>query len=58
MKSWRTLLSGLAVMAGIVVSHFWPEHAVLVTKLTAAAIGLGLMSARDHKVSSEEAGVK
>lgn len=58
MKSWRTNITGLAVLAGVVVSHFWPEHSDLVNKLMAAAVGLGLMSARDNKVTSEEAGAK
>lgn len=58
MKSWRTNISGLAILAGIAVAHFWPEHEELVAKLMAAAVAYGLISARDNKVSSEKAGAK
>jgi len=58
MKSWKTSLSGIAVLAGIAVSHFFPEHAGFVNKLMAAAVALGLISARDNKVTSEQANAK
>lgn len=58
MKSWKTSVAGLVALAGVVIVHFWPEHSALVTKLIATATALGLLSARDNKVSSEEAGAK
>lgn len=66
MTSWRTTLFGLLTVLGAGL-HFvavpmldgndstQPEWTVFFTALTTA---LGLLNARDHKVSSEDAGLK
>ena len=57
-KSWKTTITGIVVLGGILISYIWPEHSGIVTTLTAAATGLGLLSARDNNVTSEQAGAK
>ena len=58
MKSWKTTFTGIVVVAGIIVAHYWPDHTELVANLTTALVGLGLIAARDNNVSSESAGAK
>lgn len=58
MKSWRTNLSAVAVIIGIVINHFWPEHGDLVNKIMAAAVAYGLLAARDNRVTSEDVKAK
>lgn len=55
MKSWKTTLTGIIAIAGVIVATFWPEHSDLVVKISGALVGLGLISARDNGVSTEEA---
>jgi hypothetical protein len=58
MKSWKTTLTGVAAIAATIATAIWPDHAENITKLAAALVGLGLISARDNGVSSESAGAK
>lgn len=54
-KSWRTSVAGIAAIAMAVAPalgvHIPPE-------VPAVLAGLGLMAARDNKVTSEQAGAK
>lgn len=66
--SWRTSLLGfLAVLWGLWLAHLlWVHSQSLYFNLVYAMsnpilfifVGTGLMHARDHKVSSEQAGLK
>lgn len=51
MKSWNTTISGLAVIAGLILTHFYPEHEKLVASCMAAAVAYGLISAKDDRKS-------
>lgn len=64
-KSWKTTVTGIATILGAIcvalVAQFdndvatVPNWGGIVTAITA---GIGLISARDNNVSSEEAGAK
>lgn len=62
--SWRTSLAGLAVILGALASAVKayaatgqvPDMAGLVAFFSAISTGVGLMHARDNKVTSEQAG--
>ena len=65
MKSWKTTVAGVATIvttvAAAVAAYFDGDPATVVNwevTITAVLVGLGLASARDDKVSSEEAGAK
>jgi hypothetical protein len=62
MKSWKTNLLGLATVLGA-VANFITDIANgnpvdLMTTITAITAGIGLMFARDNKVTSEDVGAK
>lgn len=55
--SWRTTLAGVVAVASYVLPFFGVPIPPDVTQgVLAVATGVGLMSARDNKVSSEQAG--
>lgn len=58
MKSWRTNIWGIiSIAAGaIVASGFGPEVTKIAGCVATASSGIGLLFARDNKVSSEQAG--
>ena len=66
MKSWRTTLSGVMSIVislwGCVASPLLDENPATKPQwevaFAAVTAGIGLISARDNKVSSEQAGVK
>jgi hypothetical protein len=63
MKSWKTSLGGIATILGGLCAAFTLYQQGNVSEAMATAVaaigtGLGLLSARDNKVSSEDAGVK
>lgn len=63
MKSWRTALTGIltiiAALSSAALTYFktgaMPDFGVLIAAITS---GIGLITARDNQVSSEEAGIK
>lgn len=61
-SSWRTTLFGIASILGALaaLAHAGANGTItqadLTTFLTAVTTGVGLLFARDHSVSSEEAG--
>tara|TARA_R110002110_G_scaffold262360_3_gene478165 strand:+ start:715 stop:897 length:183 start_codon:yes stop_codon:yes gene_type:complete len=58
LKSWKTTLTGVVLIAGILISTYWPEQTEVVTKITGVLVGLGFIAARDNNVSSVTAGAK
>lgn len=66
--SWRTgILGALSVLWGLWLAHILWVHGqtlyfnlvyVMSNPILFILVGLGLMHARDHKVSSEDAGIK
>lgn len=54
--SWRTTFSGLATLGLSIVGVFFPEFAPLAAKAATVAAGVGLITARDNRVTSEAAG--
>lgn len=57
MKSWRTNLCGIAALVGPLIAQFYPEHAHHGNFIGAVGAGLGLLFARDNKVTSEQLGL-
>ena len=63
MKSWKTTLSGVAVILGAVATAIKAglagDYATALGALaTGVPAGVGLIAARDNSVSSEQAGAK
>lgn len=58
MKSWKTTVAGVVAVLLQFVAFKWPEFAPAAAKLTTILVGMGLMAARDHDVTSEQAGLK
>lgn len=64
MKSWKTSLTGIAVLVGAVSMALValldnnPATTVDFDAILAALAGLGLLAARDNGVTSEQAGAK
>jgi len=64
MKSWKTTVTGIAVLTGAIASALIalldgdPLTVVDFDAILAALAGLGLLAARDNKVTSEQAGAK
>jgi hypothetical protein len=58
MKSWKTTLCGSLALIGALITQFYPEFAKHGGFVAALASGLGLLFARDNKVTSEDAGAK
>lgn len=58
LKSWKTSLAGIIAIVTVIVEIYFPEYAPGLAKLAAAAVGAGLLAARDNNVSSEQAGAK
>jgi predicted membrane-bound spermidine synthase len=62
MKSWKTTSTGILAIAGAIVTLWFKRHelneAVIMAAITAIVSGVGLISARDNGVSSEDAGAK
>lgn len=56
--SWKTSAAGFIAIAGTAISQFKPEWAGLFSQIVAIATGIGLLSARDNNVTSEQAGAK
>lgn len=56
--SWKTNLAGIVAIVSACLSHFFPEYSEVWKTLIGAATGLGLLSARDNGVTSEQAGAK
>jgi hypothetical protein len=56
--SWKTSAAGIVAIAGTAISQFKPEWAGLFSQVVAIATGIGLLSARDNNVTSEQAGLK
>lgn len=57
-NSWKTTLTGIIAIASVIAAIYFPEHAEAITKISGVLVGLGLISARDNNVSSEQAGAK
>lgn len=57
MKSWRTTTCGIAALVGPLIAQFYPEFANHGNFIGAVGAGLGLMFARDNRVTSEEVGL-
>lgn len=63
MKSWKTTLTGILTILVAVIGgglHFLKTGSIPPIEPIIAAVtaGIGLLAARDNKVSSEEAGAK
>jgi hypothetical protein len=62
MKSWKTTSAGILAIAGAFVTLWFKRHelseAVIMGAVTAIVSGIGLITARDNNVSSEDAGAK
>lgn len=58
MKSWKTTLTAIIVIAGAIVDSFFPEYREILIKVIAAATAAGLYAARDNDKTSEQAGAK
>lgn len=58
MKSWKTTVGGLIALLGTTLAATWPEYSKIGTFLASFGAGLGLLFARDNKVTSEQAGAK
>lgn len=56
--SWKTSAAGLVAIISTAVSNFKPEWSPIVNQIIGIAVGLGLLSARDNNVTSEQAGAK
>ena len=63
MKSWKStslgILTIISAISGAAVSYLktgaLPDFSILIAAVTA---GIGLLTTRDHSVSSEQAGIK
>ena len=58
MKSWRTTICGVLALVGPLIAQFYPEHAHHGNFIGALGAGLGLLFARDNRVSSEDLGIQ
>jgi hypothetical protein len=62
MKNWRTQLFGVATVLGTVANLITDiangKPVDVMTTITGLTTGIGLMFARNNKVTSEEAGAK
>lgn len=63
MKSWKTTLSGVAVILGAlsvaIKAALAGDYGAAITSIvTGVPAGVGLIAARDNNVSSEQAGAK
>lgn len=56
--SWKTSAAGIVAVASVVIANFFPQYQDIFTKVLGVAVGLGLISARDNNVTSEDAGAK
>jgi putative Mn2+ efflux pump MntP len=56
--SWKTSSAGIAAILGTVVTQFFPEYTQTWNHILSIVVGLGLLSARDNNVTSEQAGLK
>lgn len=57
-SSWKTTTSGVIAIAAIVVANWFPQYKGLLDTITGVAVSLGLISARDNNVTSEDVGAK
>ena len=57
MKSWRTTICGVLALVGPLIAQFYPEYAHHGNFIGALGAGLGLLFARDNRVSSEDLGI-
>lgn len=61
-SSWKTTVAGIAAIAGGIsalckaISEGSWDTTVMITAASAISTGVGLLFARDHKVSDEQAG--
>ena len=58
MKSWKTTVGGIGFLITQIGAVIWPQYAHKFNEVGAILVAGGLMSARDHNVSSEDAGIK
>jgi len=58
MKSWKTTVCGVLALVGPLIAQFYPEHANHGNFIGALGAGLGLLFARDNRVTSEDIGIK
>ena len=56
--SWKTTAGGVIAIASIVVSNWLPQYKGILDTITGIAVSLGLISARDNNVTSEDVGAK
>lgn len=47
LKNWKTTLAGIFGVAGVIIPVVAPQHAVVVQQVTALAVSLGLIVAKD-----------